>query len=347
MKVVSLSALRADNPIGFLAALGTLRLIENARPEWQPKLQWLNQGFWSAALTLVSDLSLDDVVSAITDQIANRGNSLEFTWAKVIATTPAIFREHAAIAFNTARFDHRTSVDFFAAFGTEAALSGSERLGRDRKIKPTQLCMTSGQMNFLEKIREVCKLLVQPRSADSTDLRATMTDALNGPWNYSDDQHSLFWDPTNEAIHALSAYDPSGKGKQTSMREVVYLAAESLSFFPVVSRKGKVRTTCFFTGEDDEPRFHWPVWECPLSHLTIRSLLQLAELEHPAKNELALNRRGVQAVFRSRRQSTGKDYGMFRPAEPFLTSLQPFFSPVDPYPTPLRTFEKRGLRADQ
>ena len=53
-------------------------------------------------------------------------------------------------------------------------------------------------------------------------------------------------DDANALDEAVGAYDPSGDGKQTSVRELVYLAAEALSLFPVFAQaRAKARqSTC-------------------------------------------------------------------------------------------------------
>jgi len=113
----------------------------------------------------------------------------------------------------------------------------------------------------------------------------------------------------------LGAYDPSGDGKQTSVRELVYLASESLSLFPVFARFGRLRTTGFHLDESRQSWFHWPIWEPELSLRSVRSLLQLSELAHPTEKESELRTRGIHAIYRSRRHEFGKGYGIFRPAQ--------------------------------
>jgi len=306
---IPLPALHADNPIAFLAALGTLRILDGIRPAWKPRLRWINNGNWVPELSVTGETSLEGMSAALVAKVANRSTALEFNWADVISVDPELFHLKAGAALETATLCQREAVDFFAAFAAEGAISNSG------DMKPTDLCMTSGQMKFLKEMRSITAKLALAPKQEEAPLAERIQAVLMGPWNYADPQHSLGWDPTNEPVHALGAYDPSGDGKQTSVRELVYLAAEALSLFPVFSRFGRLRTTGFHLDESRQSWFHWPIWEPELSLRSVRSLLQLAELANPSKNEPELRTRGIAAIYRSRRHEFGKGYGIFRPAE--------------------------------
>jgi hypothetical protein len=309
MSHISLPALRADSPIAFLAALGTLRILDGIRPTWKPRLRWIEQGGRIPELSVTGDTSLEEVSGALATKVTNRAAAPEFNWADVIAVAPKLFHMKAKAAWETANVSKRETVDFFAAFAAEGATSNSG------DMKPTDLCMTSGQMKFLKEMRAITAELASAPKREEAPLAERIQTALTGPWHYADDQHSLGWDPTNEPVHALGAYDPSGDGKQTSVREVVYLAAEAVSVFPVFARFGRLRTTGFHPDERRRSWFHWPIWDPELSIRSVRSLLQLRELAHPSENTLQLQTRGICAIYRSRRHEFGKGYGIFRPAE--------------------------------
>lgn len=310
MSNIALRALQADNPIAFLAALGTLRILDGLRPEWQPRLGWIQQGGWIPVLSLEGSQSLDEVGIVLANKATARATGAEeFGWADVIAVAPEAFHAAVEAALDAATLSNRETVDFFAAFAAEGAVSNSG------KLKPTAFCMTSGQMKFLKEIRAIASTLTASPKKGGAPMSGRFCAALAEPWEYGDEQHSLGWDPSNEPLHALGAYDPSGKGKQTSVREVVYLAVEALCLFPVFSRSGRLRTTGFHSDERRRSWFHWPVWEPLLSLRTIRALLQLGELADPTKSRDALAARGISLVYRARRHTFGQDYGILRPAE--------------------------------
>jgi hypothetical protein len=306
---IPLPALRADSPIAFLAALGTLRILDGIRPAWKPRLRWINNGGWIPELSVLGDNSLPEVSGVLATKLSNRAAAPEFNWADVIAVAPEIFHVKTEAALEAASITQRETVDFFAAFAAEGATSNSG------DMKPTDLCMTSGQMKFLKEMRAIAATLASLPKPEEAPLGERIQAGLTGPWHYSDAQHSLGWDPTNEPVHALGAYDPSGDGKQTSVRELVYLAAEALSLFPVFARFGRLRTTGFHPDENRQSWFHWPIWEPELSLRSVRSLLQLRELALPSENGRQLRTRGIRAVYRSRRHEFGKGYGIFRPAQ--------------------------------
>jgi hypothetical protein len=306
---IPLPALRADNPIAFLAALGTLRILEGIRPAWKPYLRWVNNGGWIPELSVQGKTSLEEVSLALSTKLINRTDAPEFGWADVIDGPPELFHAKAIEALHAATVSNRETVDFFAAFAADGAATGSG------KLKPTDLCMTTGRMKYLKSMRDITAILASVPKPVETPLGERIQVALTGPWHYADAQHSLGWDPTNEPVHALGAYDPSGDGKQTSVREVVYLAAEALSLFPVFACFGRLRTTGFHPNESRQSWFHWPIWEPELSLRSVRSLLKLRELAHPSENEFQLQTRGIRVVYRSRRHEFGKGYGIFRPAQ--------------------------------
>ena len=309
MTQIPLPALRASNPIAFLAALGTLRILDGIRPSWQPRIRWINNGDWIPELSVTGDNSLEQVSAALATKLTNRATAPEFNWADVIAVCPELFHAKAEAALETATVSQRETVDFFSAFAAEGATSNSGDL------KPTDLCMTSGQMKFLKEMRTITANLASVPELGQASLAERFQAVLTGPWHYADPQHSLGWDPTNEPVHALGAYDPSGDGKQTSVRELVYLASESLSLFPVFAHFGRLRTTGFHLDESRRSWFFWPIWEPQLSLRSVRCLLQLSELAHPTEKESELRTRGIHAIYRSRRHEFGKGYGIFRPAE--------------------------------
>jgi len=304
-----LPALHADNPIAFLAALGTLRILDGIRPAWKSHIRWINNGNWIPELSVIGDTSLDQVSAALASNVINRTRAPEYNWAEVIAVAPEIFHAKAEAALQTATMSQREAVDFFAAFAAEGATSNSG------DMKPMDLCMTSGQMKFLKEMRAITATLALAPKPEEASFVERFRAVLTGPWNYADDQHSLGWDPTNEPVHALGAYDPSGGGKQTSVRELVYLAAESLSLFPVFARLRRLRTTGFHQDEHRQSWFHWPIWEPELSFHSVRSLLQLRVIAYPMRNERELRTRGIHAIYCSRRHEFGKGYGIFRPAQ--------------------------------
>ena len=61
MSYIPLPALRADSPIAFLAALGTLRILDGIRPAWKPHLRWIEQGGWIPELSVTGEKSLEEV----------------------------------------------------------------------------------------------------------------------------------------------------------------------------------------------------------------------------------------------------------------------------------------------
>ena len=189
MSHIPLPALRAHNPIAFLATLGTLRILEGIRPTWKPRIRWINNGYWIPELSVTGDNSLEQVSAALASSLSNRATAPEFSWADVIAVAPELFHAKAEAALDTAAASQRETVDFFSAFAAEGATS------RSGDMKPTDLCMTSGQMKFLKEMRAIRAVLALVPEPGEASLAERFRTVLTGPWHYADAQHSLGWDP--------------------------------------------------------------------------------------------------------------------------------------------------------
>ncbi|WP_446685617.1 type I-G CRISPR-associated protein, Cas3-extension family [Methylacidimicrobium cyclopophantes] len=120
----------------------------------------------------------------------------------------------------------------------------------------------SGNQRFLSSIQE---------SADPFTEDAVQ-EALFGPWQYNDENHSLGWDPQAQRLPALRNKLPERDRSNRSVRAVVFLATKALPLFPCFVRGGKLSTTGFYR-EGEEDWFSWPIWRVPMSVKTLGSLL--------------------------------------------------------------------------
>jgi len=133
-----------------------------------------------------------------------------------------------------------------------------------------------------------------------------LREALFGPWKYADNQHSLGWDPATILMGAFTPKAPTSMSK-TGVRAAVWLAIESLPFFPCFFEDGLA--TCGFVKKGRKQSFHWAVWEAPLSLAAVRTLLaQSAGIEEHEKAG-----RGLCAMYAS---------AVYKPNK-YLTSFQP------------------------
>jgi hypothetical protein len=292
MTNIELTGIRADLPIGFMAAIGCLRVCQRMEEFRGSKLSWATSGgSFSAVLHSPSSATADQLVLALLVDVKRATERPELNWRpKLKGLDPATFHDAA---------DHAVegggeAAQWFAAFACETAKD------REGYLEPTPLDMTGGPQEFLGGICELAqKLSTTPKSKKAKTPEQAFREALFGPWRYEDDQHSLGWDPTTIKLGAFTNQAPT-KMANAGVMAAVWLAFESLPMFPVFS----ARDIRGFERARREWIFSWPVWESPLSLDAIGSFLALE-----ADDMIA---HGAAAVYQSRRFYLNKYYAAFR-----------------------------------
>ena len=127
---------------------------------------------------------------------------------------------------------------------------------------------------------------------------ARFHEALFGDWLYTDSEICFNWDPEVVPEGAYCAGNPA-KTEKTSVLAATWLAIESLPLFPCDWTARRLRTRGFVAAP--QTALCWPVWTAPVPLAALKSLLGMPELVS-AKPPLAeLRKRGIVAIFRSRR----------------------------------------------
>jgi hypothetical protein len=298
-----LPGLDGRNPLGFLAALGTLALAYRAYPEQTVRLSWCkDSGGWRPQLHFRHRETADGFLDKLsTAQLLSRV-SPAFDLGDDLDLPLAQFRQAALVALDGGSAGDRTCLDFFSAFGSEAveAKSNGKTTGT---ISDTAFRTMSGagHQHFLKTTRTLC--------ADTTVEH--IKKALFARWTYDDPakNHTMRWDPADDVRYALRWTNPSDD-KDRADRGSVWganrLAIESLVLFPTVPRGSRLVTTGFTEFPRPDTAFTWPMWAAPVGIDVVRSLLALEELRFRSPNQSVLERRGVVAVFRSTRFTQGK-----------------------------------------
>jgi hypothetical protein len=310
-EALDLRGLDGSNPLGFLAALGTLRLVD--APELPARLSWHRaHGAWTARLWIAAPAPSE---GALAERFAGRLRAsaghpaFEQNWDD-LSVHPDEFRRFADAAQETSRRD-REWADFAAAFGCEATV---EATGGEPTIQDTafRTMRGAGHQHFLKTMRHVLG------EVTAEQVRKTLFE----PWTYDDplEKSSLRWDPNDDVRYALRWRNPSGdpeRKKRGSMLGANALAIHALPLFPTAPARRRLATTGFSRFGRDTV-WTWPIWEPPASLSVVRSLLGLPDLQQrwldPATRS-ALARRGVSEIYRSRRITVGKVRN-FTPGEP-------------------------------
>lgn len=318
-----LVGLRGDNPLAFLASVGTLRMLTHIWPSRSVKMSWQFRTGWQPLVHIDGPYTEIEVTESLHRALSGREIAPEFTLGyeleeapKNLTIEPAIYAEIARNSAQSASVSSRAWADFCAAYGTDAFRA-------EAKIRDTDLRTMSGagHQHFLEFMRKLAKeptptaVANRRRSNDAEDTgtsEAHLRSALFAPWTYADPGPAMRWDPLDDRRHALRADDPSNSTEAPirTMRGANRLAIEALPCFPTAPSRRELLTCCFRNRV-----FSWPIWQFPITLDTLRSLLTHSEIVSETPRREVLAPIGVVEVFRSKRLTIGK-LRNFTPAAP-------------------------------
>lgn len=293
---VTLTGLRGDNPLAFLAALGALRVLSLVRPDNPPRMSWIiERGALRPVLHDFNGVDASALPETIDAALRDLCGPEPFQFARNTSVKPAVFARFVIEAADRALPGDRRCADFAAAFGCEALTT------RQGKAQDTALRTMSGagHQHFVEFMRTLCE------KTNAEHLR----EALFGPWRRQDGPPSMRWDPIDDRRYALRWKNPSNEQIRT-VRGANRLAVEALPLFTTAPAGGELRTTGF-----QRKTWTWPIWDAAVGVEAVRSLLTLAELHTHAPDRRCLGAMGVAEVYRSTRITVGK-YRNFSPARP-------------------------------
>ncbi len=279
---VELPGLLAHSPIGFMAALGLLRVLsEDHRLD-------VRLG-WRGGHAVLQGIDRGELIQVLQTHMAGRHRAPEWNWRD---TTKRVTPEEFQGALASMAGDARAR-SFLAGFVLPAILDGNGFLSS------TRLDMTSGRQQLLADLRRLAEALQEPGAARRAFQRAL----FGGPYEA---QSSYGWDPAAVRRHALEAKAPT-TSKPPGKPGLVWLAAESLAWHPMRPWDGRAYTTgCERLGGDWV--YFWPIWSGCLDAVTARTLRQLS---HDQVRRLP----GVTACWASTFDSSGQ-YGALLPARP-------------------------------
>ena len=290
-----LKGLDGSNPLGFLAALGTLRVVTDASPSSKWSLQWhMSDGAWTPELLGDNPLSEETLVDLLMPVLKQLQDQPALQFAKNLNVSCEQFRLVTEKAQTAATFTNRHEADFIAAFGCES-LPISER-------NPT-IQDTAPENHERSRSSTLSWLHVGTRANDRAGPHTDCAVFFRGSMQTKDP--SMRWDPADDRRYALRWKDPS-KDSIRTVRGANRLAIEALPLLPTAPGERRLHTTGFSQRPGEGVVFTWPIWDIPLSMDVVRSLLSMAELQEPEPDHATLRARGVVEVYRSQRITTGK-----------------------------------------
>ena len=280
-----LDGLEPDNLLAFMALLGLLRTLEEARPGWRPRVSWtVDEPPLRPCLHVAEEVADDAIVEAAAEGLAALASHHDFEGLPDLTLLPG----EAVGRLRDAAGSDRYTADLWAALVSNAAIT------RDgKKVEPTPLCLMFGQghQHFLARLASVPRQATPPKRGagrNKSEISETecLHEALFAPWKRPDATDSFRWDPHEDVRYALRARDPTdSKTKESTQHGANRLAAIGLSVLTVVPRyrSGKVRLSLLGGGREPDgiDTLNWPIWREPIGLAGIRALLGHPYLDGP------------------------------------------------------------------
>jgi len=204
-RVLRLTGLREDNPQGWMAAVGTLRVMDELGME--ALLTW-DQG-----IAVLHGVDRQSLIQSLSHYVAGREQATQFNWAD---NPSSIKTDQYQEILNTGRdLDWLTTYLPLGVDGVKGVLD-----------------LTGGRLQFAKVIRQTITMV-------QADPAGVITEALYGPWENNVDVASLGWDPGALKVAATLG---GGEAPDMAPHQVVaaaqWLAAESL---PITGVKPKAK----------------------------------------------------------------------------------------------------------
>jgi hypothetical protein len=305
-----LKGLNGSNPLGFMASVGLLRLLERDRQVGGcARLGFTDDGAFHAWVECDPDLDIADLVARDAAGAAGpqpwrlEYEKKEKRGIKIVADLkppPAYFSKFLALAITEWSAGHSERADYAAAYGTDVARDGKQN------TKPTAFHFTAANQQFLGTVEETRTLVTKASTKRSLHLPGQTEPGPN-----------LRWDPDAERSRALMGVNPNDKGTVVNA-PLEWLAFRGLPAFPCVPIGLRIKTCCVTGRRQNELQFHWPLWSCGASYATVRSLLVLTVAWTQARDTQrsieGRNERGVLAVCTSKIRRSAQGFGNFGPA---------------------------------
>jgi hypothetical protein len=291
MQTLELRSFDGSTLLGFLAAVGALRLLEecgvgDARLAFDAKTNHarLRGSVDDLQATLVKGL-LDDAIMAPWSFRNSKGAVLTQPSDMTIGDVARERAERLSV-----KRQRRYAVD------TLGAVAAGEPTEHGTTESTELRAVGGGQLQFFRQIASLIEEL------DATQIIRTLTQ----PWTHGDEAGGLRLTPEEDRSYALRATNPSPEGA-SGERAANVLALLGHTVFPVLPQRGGA-TVGFNQGTNE---VHWGLWDGFVGLATVRALIPRLVSDSRADLEAA----GVYRLMRARRVTRGK-YRNFSPAQP-------------------------------
>ena len=288
---IKLDGLDGANPLGFLAALGTLVLADHIWPGAQ--MQWECEGVISrprlsgVAANNTKDLA-DSLVKKVREDFSEGDPA--YIYGDIIACEPGFFRSLSMHHIVGGETDIAVS-RLLTGYGSDIRLQDKGK--QEGLITPTFFSLANRQSgkHLLHGYRSlVIGAKTKTSSYPSITVEA-LHRALTELWRFDEDHEELRWGPNEFRPGALSRPSATTHGGNL----LAFWSLAMLASFPTT----RELITASAGSIDGKNVFTWPLWDVPLAVDTVRSVLTLPELQERQVDHKHLRARGIRNVWRS------------------------------------------------
>jgi hypothetical protein len=296
-----LSGIDGRNPCGFLAALGTLRLLSDSADVERVQMGWerVETGEFRPVLEMPEGGSSDDVVRLVLESHLRRDLDTELGWASDVMKLAC--EEVRALLEPALRGADRRAIETIGACVIDVPRRQRGRPHPDRltPYTPLRVIPRVGRARFVSTALAVSR---------SVTAEAPIHTALFGPWKYVK-ANSLRWDPgARVPLRAYSAEAPTNFGP-LGVPGAIMLAVAALCYFPLTFASGGALCAGFNGRRANTLR--WPLWSQPLDEGAVRAILTVPAIHASELDAQLLNRYGIIARVSAKRKRLGDDGQMF------------------------------------
>lgn len=322
MTEIMLTGLDGSNPLGFMAALGTLEVLTDAGLD--ARLSWRNEGGWHPVLHGAGDRFnalalriLDDAHGPLVEAtLGFRYVKMEKKGAKPFAGLAAPANVLRAWLRRRLAADDWKVADYGGALMCQTALQPmdtkkiagpdeletagiefDETVSAAERVHMTPFDFTSRNAQFLDQLRYIrADLTLDGLRAELVEGRGRRTPRI------------MRWDPLVNLPGALSQKAPEPRSASE------WLMFRAVSLF-LLTRGRRTAQMPGFTGRRKSGEFSWVLWDGKLNRAVVKSILAFPALYDGTRGEGRA--RGVVAAFRVGMIKGADGYdGCFSPSSP-------------------------------
>lgn len=315
--------------LGFLAAMGSLRLLSEEHPTAQ---MWFDPDGDRARLRVDNLEAQDAITACITGYYFSQDRAKELFLLGKAEMPKSVLNEGDASEIPSVAQLAKVATQQPRSTGTRLIsgllCDGLTKNKDDSCAAETVLCAANGasHQKMFQTIRDLAGIEIShgirwsPPLVTADHLRTSLTEV----WSFVDvvpdgidwmgnRKPTLRWDESAERLHALRLNEPTADPEPFSTQLGAYaLATAALGCFPTFPvRRGSLTS---FTRRQDQSElvFHWPLWKIPATLATIQAIHLSGEaLRAPG----SARSRGVYRLMRARRQTQEKGKLTFQSAE--------------------------------